>query len=138
MKLATIFCTVLTLGATASLGAEAPASQPAEIRRGVEMSGDREQRRRDFYQRIIKKIEPTGRGDASRVPQYLELFKREFVDDTRTFAFDVTGESTAGGIVLRGFVEFPEHQQALAQFFARDDLSRMLEEHGKNSERLVL
>jgi hypothetical protein len=86
---------------------------PAEIRRGVEMSGDRESRSRQFYERAIQKIEPSLKGDVSRIPLYLELFKREFVEDPRTFAVDLTSQ----GRTLRGHVEFVEHKNALAQLF---------------------
>jgi hypothetical protein len=86
---------------------------PAEIRRGVEMSGDRESRARQFYERAIRKVEPSLRGDVSRIPLYLELFKREFVEDTRTFAVDLTAEAAT----LRGHVEFAEHKNALTQLF---------------------
>src|SRR5688500_3024793 len=86
---------------------------PAEIRRGVEMSGDRESRSRQFYERAIRKVEPSLKGDASRIPLYLELFKREFVEDTRTFAVELT----ADGTTLRGHVEFPEHKAALTNLF---------------------
>jgi hypothetical protein len=86
---------------------------PAEIRRGVEMSGDRESRARQFYERAIRKVEPSLKGDVSRIPLYLELFKREFVEDTRTFAVELT----ADGATVRGHVEFPEHKVALTQLF---------------------
>jgi cell wall-associated NlpC family hydrolase len=86
---------------------------PTEIRRGVEMSGDREARSRQFYERAIRKVEPSLKGDVSRIPLYLELFKREFVEDPRTFAVDLTNEGTT----IRGHVEFIEHKNALAQLF---------------------
>ena len=93
-------------------------TRPAEIRRGVEMTGDSEERTRQYIQRTLAKVEPTGHADVARLPAYLEFCRREFVEDTRTFAFDVSGEpAPAGGIFLRGFVEFPEHQQALEAFF---------------------
>jgi cell wall-associated NlpC family hydrolase len=98
----------------------------------MEMNGDPEERGRRAYERVIAKIEPSLKGDPSRAPLYLELFKREFVEDTRTFAFDVSGAAGSGGrIVLSGHVEFPEHRQALATFFERlglaiDDQTELL------------
>jgi hypothetical protein len=96
-----LLCTIFLIVAAAR-AAEMPASRPAE---------ETEQRRREMYDRLIRRIEPTGRGDAARLPQYLDFFRREFVEDTRTFAFDVKAEGT----ILHGFVEFPEHKQALAR-----------------------
>ena len=77
------------------------------------MSGDREGRARQFYERAIRKVEPSLKGEISRIPLYLELFKREFVEDPRTFAVELTNQGTT----LRGHVEFAEHKTALAQFF---------------------
>jgi cell wall-associated NlpC family hydrolase len=77
------------------------------------MSGDRESRARQFYERAIRKVEPSLKGDAARIPLYLELFKREFVEDTRTFAVDITAQGTT----LSGHVEFAEHKTALTQLF---------------------
>src|SRR4051794_15196348 len=73
------------------------ASRPAEVRRGVELSGDREQRRREMWDAVVRKVEPSGRGDPSRIAQYLQFFRREFVGDTRIFAVDVKPETTPGG-----------------------------------------
>jgi cell wall-associated NlpC family hydrolase len=93
-------------------------TRPPEIRRGVEMSGDREERAQQMWQRTLAKVEPTGHADVARLPAYLEFAKHEFVEDTRQFAFDVTGEPAGNhGVALRGFVEFPEQRQALEQFF---------------------
>ena len=99
--------------ATTATATATTATAPAEIRRGVEMSGDRESRTRQFYERAIRKVEPSLKGDVSRLPLYLELFKREFVEDTRTFAVELVAE----GMTVRGHVEFPEHKAALAQLF---------------------
>ena len=109
----------------ASLAAE-PSTRPAttrssrdpnEIRRGMEMGGDPQERARRSWENMIRKIEPTLHGDVSRIDQYVELFKRECVEDTRTFAFDVHGTFADGRATLNGFVEFPEHKEAIKQFF---------------------
>ena len=120
------------------------ATRPAEIRRGMEMGGDREERARRSYERVIAKIEPSLKGDPSRLPQYLELFKGEFVEDTRTFAFDVAGSADASGtIVLTGHIEFTEHKQALATFFEHlklkiDDRTELLPSASLGVKRFAL
>jgi hypothetical protein len=48
---------------------------------------------------VLRKIEPRIKGDLARLPQYIELFKREFVEDTRTFAFNVIAEPGTRGSV---------------------------------------
>ena len=101
------------LFATATTATAQTTTRTPEIRRGLEMSGDRESRARQAYERAIRKVEPTLKGDVSRIPLYLELFKREFVEDTRTFAVELTND----GATLRGHVEFPEHKAALANLF---------------------
>jgi cell wall-associated NlpC family hydrolase len=100
-------------------------TQPAEIRRGMEIGGDPEERGRRSFERAIAKIEPSLKGDPARLPLYLELFKREFVEDTRTFAFDVTGEGdqASGKVILTGHIEFREHKDALARFLGHLGLS---------------
>jgi hypothetical protein len=100
--------------AFASSRATAQSTTPTpEIRRGFEMSGDRESRSRQFYERAIRKLEPSLKGDVSRIPLYLELFKREFVEDTRTFAVELSSHAAT----IRGHVEFPEHKAALTNLF---------------------
>ena len=70
---------------------------PNEIRRGMEMGGDPQERSRRSWENTIRKIEPTLHGDVGRIDQYVELFKRECVEDTRTFAFDVRGHLGGSG-----------------------------------------
>jgi cell wall-associated NlpC family hydrolase len=108
----------LAQGEGADVGDESGATaKPAEIRRGVEMGASREERSRRFYERVIRKVEPSGIGDPAKLPQYVELFKREFVEDTRTFAFNVTATAADGGAVATsGWVEFDEHRNAMGQF----------------------
>jgi cell wall-associated NlpC family hydrolase len=108
--------TILILAAPTVLAAD-PATKPVEIRRGVEFSHattNPEERQRAAYERIVKKIEPSGVGDPSRLQVYLDFFKREFVEDPRIFAIDLSADRSADGIVtLRGFVEYPEHKSAV-------------------------
>lgn len=93
------------------------------------MSGDREERQRQFYERVIKKVEPTGKGDPARVSMYIDLFEREFVEDTRTFAFDVTAQADASGnVILKGFVEFPEHKDALVSLLKQLSVTNVTDE----------
>jgi hypothetical protein len=88
------------------------------------MGGDPEQRRRDFYERMVRRIDPSGRPDVAHLQQYLDAARREFVDDTRQFAWDVQSEPASGGdgAVLRGFVEFAEQKDALTRLFEHLDL----------------
>jgi hypothetical protein len=67
---------------------------------------------------VIAKVEPSLKGDPVKLPVYLELFKREFVEDTRTFAFNVA-PSAPGELTLVGHIEFEEHKRALGEFFKR-------------------
>ena len=41
------------------------------------------------------------KGDPARLPVYLELFKREFVEDPRTFAIDLSATPAADGAAFR-------------------------------------
>ncbi|MEA2736582.1 MAG: hypothetical protein QOE14_3033, partial [Humisphaera sp.] len=44
--------------------------------------------------------------------------RREFIEDPRTFAVDITADSSSGGAAtLTGHLEFAEHKNALAQLF---------------------
>jgi len=95
-----------------------PSTRPAEIRRGVLMGGPPEERARRFYENVIRKIEPSLQGSFDRLPLYIELFKREFVEDTRNFAVDATAKPADGNrVALSGYVEFEEHRRSLTEFF---------------------
>jgi len=91
---------------------------PNEIRRGIPMGGvGKKSRTQLYYERTIRKIEPNLRGKPERLPQYIELFKREMAGDTRLFPFDVQGEWEEDGKVrLKGFVGFEQNRAALLQF----------------------
>jgi cell wall-associated NlpC family hydrolase len=94
-----------------------PATRPAEVRRGIELRGSREERSRRVYEAAIRKVEPTLVGTPDRLPQYLELFKREFVEDPRTFAINLSATSDANKHVKTGgWVEFEEHRRVLGEF----------------------
>ncbi len=98
--------------------ATAATTNPAEIRRGAPMGGSSEERGRRFYENVIRKVEPSLKGDLARLPLYVELFKREFVEDTRTFAIDLTAVAMANnGVAVNGRVEFEEHRRSLGEFF---------------------
>jgi cell wall-associated NlpC family hydrolase len=94
-----------------------PATRPAEVRRGVELKGTREERTRRIYEAAIRKVEPTLVGDPNRLPQYLELFKREFVQDPRTFAINLNATSDANKqVTTSGWIEFEEQRRTLGDF----------------------
>jgi hypothetical protein len=97
--------------------ATTPTTNPAEIRRGAPMGGSSEERGRRFYENVIRKVEPSLKGDLARLPLYIELFKREFIEDTRTFAIDITAVAMANeGVTVNGRVEFEEHRRSLGEF----------------------
>jgi cell wall-associated NlpC family hydrolase len=94
-----------------------PATRPAEVRRGVELRGSREERSRRVYEAAIRKVEPTLVGDPSRLGMYVELFKREFVEDPRTFAINLSATADADKrVTTSGWIEFQEHRKALGEF----------------------
>jgi cell wall-associated NlpC family hydrolase len=97
----------------------APTSRPAEVRRGMLMSGNHAQRTRQYYQQLLARIEPSGHGDARRLGVYLDFFKREFIREPRLFAFNVTADADwARRLTLRGFIEYSEQRQALESFLS--------------------
>ena len=121
------------------------ATRPAEVRRGVELRGSREERARRVYEAAIRKIEPTLAGDPGRLPMYLDLFKREFVEDPRTFAINLSATADAGKrVTTGGWVEFEEHRKALGEFLkhlgftiARDGVE-LLPDAGLGDERFAI
>lgn len=125
---------VLALSAV-TFAQEGPATtqvvrDPGEIRRGQEMGASPEERQRRYYESLIRRIEPSGVGAAERLPQYLDFFRREFIEDPRHFAFDVRGERDAArdAIVLRGHLEYEEHRAALAAFLAQLGFDKIIDE----------
>src|SRR5688500_11319670 len=97
--------------------ATVPATNPTEIRRGAPMGGSSEERGRRFYENVIRKVEPSLKGDLARLPLYIELFKREFIEDTRTFAIDITAIAMANdGVMVNGRVALVEHRRSLGEF----------------------
>ena len=72
---------------------------------------------REFYQRLARRIEPEMQGDPSRLEQYIWFYAKELANDVRLFAFDVAAHAAAADsrvVRLSGYVEFPEHRQAVA------------------------
>jgi hypothetical protein len=93
-----------------------PASTSPTIRRGIEIPATTEpsQRQEAVLEQIVRKIEPDLRGNLARLPVYIEFWKRESVRDPRLFAVDVTARAKEdGAIELSGWIEYPQHQQAL-------------------------
>jgi hypothetical protein len=90
-------------------------TRPSEIRRGMEIpTTNRADRQEIIAQAIARKIEPSLKGDVSRLDAYVEFWRRESIHDPRVFASDVRAEPQAdGGIVLSGWVEYPQHQLSL-------------------------
>jgi len=70
-----------------------------------------------YFQRLVEKIEPGHLGTPERIEVYLQFFRREMVNDTRLFAFDVQASWTPGRILrLSGYVEFEENRATLETF----------------------
>lgn len=90
-----------------------------EIRRGVEMGArDGRSREQRAFEAAIATVEPTLKGDPSRLSVYTNLFRREFLSDPRIFAADVQAEARDDGtIVLTGYVNFSESHYALGRLF---------------------
>src|SRR5436190_5151176 len=65
-------------------------------------------RQRRYFERATREIEPSLKGEATRLPQYVQFFSRKFVTDPRVFAFSVQAEQArkGGPVVLRGYAEF--------------------------------
>src|SRR5687767_3141493 len=101
-----------------------PTTQPTELRRGLPTRGslddeDPAERRAAFYHRLAGKAEPDRIGTPARLPQYLDLFKREVVKDARVYAFDVRAGAAADAdarITLDGLIEYVEQRDALVAF----------------------
>ena len=90
-------------------------AQPT-IRRGIEIPATTEPslRQEAVLEQIVRKIEPDLKGDISRLPAYIEFWKRESVRDPRLFAVDVSARAKEdGAIELSGWSEYPQHQQSL-------------------------
>jgi len=102
--------------ALAEPAATTRAANPDEIRRGVVMGENREERARRVYEGIIRKVEPGLVGDVKKLPVYLELFKREFVEDPRQFAVELSAVEHGDKWSVTGYVEFAEHQRSLKEF----------------------
>ena len=85
------------------------------IRRGIEFpTTDPSMRQEMVLKQIVSKVEPSLKGDVSRLSAYIEFWKRESVRDPRLFAVDVTAQPrNDGAIELWGWIEYPQHQQAL-------------------------
>ena len=68
-------------------------------------------------ERVARKIEPDLAGRPERLPQYVDFFRRELVNDPRLFAFDVAAKPAGGRrIDLTGYVEFPETHRSLVDY----------------------
>jgi hypothetical protein len=51
-----------------------------------------------------------------RLPSYVEAFRAALANDSRLFAFEVEAASRGSGVVLEGWVHFPETRAALGKF----------------------
>jgi cell wall-associated NlpC family hydrolase len=86
-----------------------PTTQPGEVRNGMRMDEPPELRYRSYYADLARRLEPSGKGEPSRLQLYVDSFAREIVRDRRLFAFDVSEKD--GKLV--GFVEYEEQLESL-------------------------
>jgi gamma-D-glutamyl-L-lysine dipeptidyl-peptidase len=85
-----------------------------QIRRGIEYPTTDPARRQEIvFEGLIRKIEPDLHGEPSRMPAYVNFFKREFVRDPRLFAVDISVSVNDDTVQIDGFVEYAQHQEML-------------------------
>jgi cell wall-associated NlpC family hydrolase len=113
--LALLALTAAAFAQTAPIPSSAPSTQP-EIRRGMPMSGTPEDRSRFFFDRLVKKAEPTGKADPARLPAYIFTLRHELSDDPRLIAFYPQAEMSGDTVVLSGFTEYPELKDSAVRF----------------------
>jgi len=99
---------------------------PEDIRRGIARRGrSSEERRRLYFERVIRKVEPDWVGKPEKLPQYLANFEAQLIVDTRLFPFSVEAEwlvpkvkknELDGTVRLTGFVGYEENRSALLQY----------------------
>ena len=92
-----------------------------EIRRGVPVSPTTNpaERSRLAFERAARNIEPDLKGNPRRLPLYVQFFQREFIEDPRLFAIDLSAEmGPAGTVLIKGHVEYEEHRKALHHFLS--------------------
>src|SRR5882724_1251104 len=76
-------------GSSTSPTAVADTTSDASDESATAGPSDPAERSRIRFERMLRKIEPTLRGDPKRLPQYIQFLAREFVTDQRLFAFAV-------------------------------------------------
>ncbi|MHB8902485.1 MAG: C40 family peptidase [Thermoguttaceae bacterium] len=96
----------LAANAVAVIGAEKPV-QPAG-------STSAEQR---YFETAVRTVEPALADSADRLAVYLQLFRRELVNDTRLFPCQVDVQLSGDSLTLTGLVEFDENRTALENLF---------------------
>ncbi len=105
--------------ASAQTSGAADVPKDQEIRRGLPLKpAEGKTRSQLFYERIITPIEPDLVGKPDRLSQYIQHFQRAALNDARLIAFDVQAnwDPKAGAVLLTGFVEYQEHQEALQTY----------------------
>lgn len=100
---------------------EEEGSNAGEIRRGLRMGGeDGKSRTRIYFERLISGVEPDLIGKPDRLAVYTRLFEREMVQDTRTFATNVTArwDEATETVHLEGYVNWEENKTSLENLFS--------------------
>lgn len=100
---------------------EEEGSNAGEIRRGLRMGGqDGRSRTRIYFERLISGVEPDLIGKPDRLALYIRLFEREMVQDTRTFATNVSArwDEATETVHLEGYVNWEENKNSLNDLFS--------------------
>lgn len=93
-------------------------ANPQEIRRGVPVGGaDGKSREQLFFERTIRRVEPDLVGRPDRLSVYLDLFRRDLINDPNLFATDVRASLEGSRVLLEGHVMFQENHDALLKLF---------------------
>ena len=70
-----------------------------------------------FFTKLATRIEPSLKGKSTRLDQYVHFYEKELANDARLFAFEVDAEpgERKQSVILKGYVEFQEHRQAIGR-----------------------
>jgi hypothetical protein len=124
----TVCLTVSSTGVSGATGSspdsanESPVTKEpvhaGEIRRGMSLKPEGKSRSQMIFERIILQAQPDLKGTPDRLPQYLSLFQKAALNDSRMMAFDARAEWDAdrGAVILSGLIEYQEQRSGLIAF----------------------
>jgi cell wall-associated NlpC family hydrolase len=98
-----------------------PTSRPAaEIRRGMRM-GETGQKSREqlYFERIISRVQDDFVGRPERLDKYIQLYKKELINDLRVFPTHIEAEwdEASETLTLSGYVGYVENHRTLIKLF---------------------